>query len=627
MNFKIFLRNLTVIAVLILNFAAVNAFETSQYPYYKEINVPSTIDEPAVVRLDYQVLNYMKSDGSDLRVTENLAEIPIKALINPVEELAHKGSITGVSSTRPDFRGVSYAANNIIDGDYTNHDNSYFQIDSVKNPVYASFVVELPEKALTDKAKIWSLNREYTWTDLQIEGSNDNSNWDTIKSKTKYEIADVRTITYPPLEYKYIKFTFWHTQSLVINEMEIYGSYTGSMVFYAKSGNEYRLYYGNNQAAKPSYDTSQLFTKQTTPTLPLGVQQNNAGFKGDNGGDGVVSDNCPTVGNPDQSDSDGDGIGNACDNCINRANSDQRDSDNDGIGDACDNCPSHFNYDQYDDNFNGKGYICDDNDGDGVLNPTDNCVNTPNPGQSDNDRNGIGDACEDIDNDGIPFLEDNCISTYNPDQKDSDKDLIGDLCDNCIEGYNPTQFDKNENGIGDPCEDSDSDGIQDYKDNCPKAANTDQKDSDGDSLGDACDNCLSFKNPEQSDSDNNGVGDVCDDSDNDGIINPRDNCQNVANPGQEDQNNNGIGDACEDFDNDGVMNFEDNCLYDYNPKTYVGNENKQSDVDRDGKGDVCDKEDSRLTENKGLIWAVITGTILIVGFLAWRLSRKPINQK
>lgn len=629
MQYKILLRTAAIIAILLLHFTMAYALEISQYPYFKKINAPhstiSSINEPAIVKLDYQALNYMQSDGSDLRVTENGKEIPIKAIINPAEELAHKSKIIGVSSTREDFRGVSYSSNNLIDGDYTNNNNAYFQIDSVKDPVYASFTIELPESALTDKAKIWSLNNDYTWTDIQVEASKDNSNWDIIKSKTKYEIAGVRTINYPPVEYKYLKFSFWHTQSLIINEIEIYGAYTGQIIFYARPGNEYRLYYGNKQAASPSYDASQLFTKKTTQMFSLGLQQINANFNTDNDGDGVVSDNCPTINNPDQMDSDGDGIGNACDNCVNSANSEQRDTDNDGIGDACDNCPLNFNPDQYDDNLNGKGYVCDDNDNDGVINSIDNCVSTSNPLQSDKDRNGIGDACEDIDKDGIAFSKDSCINVYNPEQKDSDNDKIGDACDNCVAGYNPTQFDKNNNGIGDACEDDDGDNIKNYLDNCPNAANNDQKDSDGDGLGDACDNCPQVKNHEQSDTDSNGIGDVCDDSDKDGIPNPKDNCPNVKNSEQKDQNNNGIGDACEDFDNDAVMNYEDNCPYDYNPKTYVGNEYLQQDIDKDGKGDACDKEDNRITEKKGLIWPVIIITILIVGVLAWRLSKKPIN--
>jgi len=607
-----------------MSIISVSAFDINQYPYIKKINVPQSFDGPVIINLDYQVLNYMKPDGSDLRITKDGREIPLKAIVAPVEELAHKSKIISSSSTRPDFRGISFSANHMIDGDYSNNDNSFFQIDSIQYPNYAWFVVELPDSVLTDKAKIWTLNNDYTWTDMQIEGSNDLQIWKIIKSKTKYDLSNIRTIIYPPVEYKYLKFSFWHTQSLVINEIEIYGAFAAKVVFSSKAGKEYELYYGNKQAVASQYDVSQLFTAKLTPTATLGEQQLNKNYNYDSDGDGIIADNCPTVSNPDQKDSDNDGIGDACDNCPNVANSDQKDSDNDGVGDACDNCPYNYNPDQYDDNINGIGYVCDDNDRDSVINSIDNCLSVYNPDQSDRDRNGIGDACEDLDNDGVPFSKDNCKNKYNPDQKDADKDGIGDACDNCVLGYNPDQFDKNNNGIGDACEDDDNDGISNYADNCPNIANKDQKDSDNDGIGDACDNCPTIKNPEQTDNDHNGIGDICDDSDKDGIINARDNCPNVYNPKQEDQNNNGIGDACEDFDKDGVLNFEDNCPYTYNPKEWIGDEYKQRDTDTDGIGDACDTKDDRLSEKKGLIWSVLIGTVLIVGFLAWRLSKKKI---
>jgi len=49
-------------------------------------------------------------------------------------------------------------------------------------------------------------------------------------------------------------------------------------------------------------------------------------------------DNCPTVPNPDQANSDTDSYGDACDNCPDDPNPGQEDTDGDGIGDACETC-------------------------------------------------------------------------------------------------------------------------------------------------------------------------------------------------------------------------------------------------------------------------------------------------
>jgi len=76
------------------------------------------------------------------------------------------------------------------------------------------------------------------------------------------------------------------------------------------------------------------------------------------------TDNCVSVANPSQANTDPDRWGDACDNCLGLDNPTQADADADGVGDDCDNCPTVANPGQEDADGDGTGDACSCGPGD-----------------------------------------------------------------------------------------------------------------------------------------------------------------------------------------------------------------------------------------------------------------------
>jgi hypothetical protein len=378
--------------IMILLSAFTFAFDSSSWPYTKVVSFNYT-KEPVELYLDKEVLDAMNNDASDIRVVGN-DEVPYVLQLTQPENYAKHAKIIDVSSTRKPYRDIDFNKEHMVDGRYDSSEGSAFEIDATVDKKSAWFIVDIGSNSITNSITIWSQNPQYTWTNIKIDGSYNNKDWQTVKDTAHYSFSAIRTVHYAPVDYRFIKFTFIHTQSLLISEIEIKGMSTGKIYFLPDNDQPHKIYYGNRQAIMSKYNTSALFYKLGLPKGTLSLQIKNAAFNADPDNDGIIYDNCPFIANPDQKDDDNDGLGNACDNCPSVSNIEQSDYDGDGLGSRCDNCPSDTNPDQKDENFNGVGDVCDDKDADRVRNNKDNCPDKYNPDQSDLDKDEIGDVCD-----------------------------------------------------------------------------------------------------------------------------------------------------------------------------------------------------------------------------------------
>lgn len=379
---------------------------------------------------------------------------------------------------------------------------------------------------------------------------------------------------------------------------------------------------------------------------------------GDTDNDGIdnLSDNCLLVANTNQADMDGDNMGDACDDDIDGDGvlngsdafpldaTESVDVDNDGVGDNADNCPSISNADQLNTDGDSEGNACDsDDDNDGVADASDAFPVNPEA-TTDTDGDGKPDSIDTLkltvfndfeSGDGggwvytsnyignqwsianninrahsgthslyfsvvrnqiahsassasltLTLTTGSSVSWY---QYYSNTGVFGSVmvsvdgsssrvCQstgvgwwyycvaNVTPGTNTLRIQGNAlnyTGAGADIwiddlrigsslvedDDDDNDGVKDSLDKFPLDA-TESIDTDSDGIGNNADNCPSISNASQTDTDSDGIGDACDstpngDTDSDGIDNLADNCPSVSNSSQLDWDDNGTGDACD----------------------------------------------------------------------------------
>lgn len=109
------------------------------------------------------------------------------------------------------------------------------------------------------------------------------------------------------------------------------------------------------------------------------------------------------------------------------------------------------------------------------------------------------------------------------------------------------------------------------------------------------------------------------DQDGDKVLDTVDNCPTVANPDQSDIDKDGKGDMCSDNDYDGVINSQDNCPNISNPD--------QQDTDGDHIGNVCDSSENRFTEKYPWLPWVGIGSAGAVLVLLFALTAKGLQKK
>ncbi len=218
-----------------------------------------------------------------------------------------------------------------------------------------------PESEMTLSGVTLTFGRNVTPpTYIEIRGRDASARETILLSRTKYSGASIYFI---PTKVSELLVYLEYGQPLEVTELRVTEENPPmktlrAVRFLAQPGVPYTLFMNPDSAVSVPYqDESNLRGSTGVHALTSVTPSGNSLFiPRDGDGDTVpnVSDNCPTIANPDQRDVDGNRIGDVCDdydkdghindkdNCASIANNDQADTDGDGEGDACDTYENRF---------------------------------------------------------------------------------------------------------------------------------------------------------------------------------------------------------------------------------------------------------------------------------------------
>ncbi|MDA1127245.1 MAG: DUF3999 family protein [Chloroflexi bacterium] len=153
----------------------------------------------------------------------------------------------------------------------------------------SEFVLDLENSGLPTNRLSLTIPQENFYRRVMLEGSHDNQSWSPLRqSENVYKfntpkfVGSQLSIAYSEATYRYFRLTIFNEDDAPLSVASVQASgISRKLIFSAEPGVSYRLYYGNADANRPSYEFEHLFPYLVTENLPvanLGIHTANPQF-------------------------------------------------------------------------------------------------------------------------------------------------------------------------------------------------------------------------------------------------------------------------------------------------------------------------------------------------------------